>query len=170
MKSLIVLFLLSTVFTSSFSYAENLPQYSKIFTLERTLNTNQVVYEANLLNQNYPIHPYWVMRAQDGHFEELNRIERNRAYGVEIIKQSSSEVKFAIVSFRSLPVTVRLDPVNQLPYASITLSSGEKILKDIYLTVSGGLIPNVSKIDISYQETNDGPVLHEAFDPASTGN
>ena len=165
MKKYLKFCLFGLLATSIFSYSYASPGYSKIFTLERTLNSNQVVYEANLSSVDYPIHPYWNMRAEDGHTEELNRIERNRAYGVEIIKQSATEVDFAIVAFRSHPVKVRLDAVSKTPYATITLSSGEKILTDIYLTVTGSIFPSVSKIEISYQNAKDGPVLHESFDP-----
>ena len=150
---------------SSFSYADNFSSFSKLFTLERTLNANQVVYEADLSDRNEPIHPYWNMLAEDGHTEELSRIERSRAYGTEIIEQTPDELKFVIVSFRSHPLTVRIDPETQLPYATIALSGGEKILKNIFLTVVGGIFPKVLKIDVSYQDAKDSQILHEFIDP-----
>ena len=164
----IVLFALSIgALVSHGSWAQSGPEYFKLFTLERTLNANQVVYEVNPSNTTNPIHAYWVMLAQDGHLEELTRLERNKAYGTEVISQADGEIKFILKAFSGHPITVRTDPETKIPYAVITLASGEKILKDIYLTLSGGLIPGVKKVDLYYQDDKDGPTLHETIDPNS---
>ena len=154
---------LGIILSSNYSHASG---YSKIFTLERTLNTNQVVYEVDLSNTDNPVHPYWIMLAEDGHTEELNRIEKSRAYGTEVIEQTPSELKFEIVSFRSHPISVKVDPETLTPYATMILSGGEKILNDVFLTATGGIFPKVIKIDISYQDVKNGPILKESIDPS----
>jgi hypothetical protein len=59
-----------------------------LFTVERNLNANVVVYEAvrgadGTLDPKRPIRVYWLMKAEDGRELGLNFFERIRAYGVE---------------------------------------------------------------------------------------
>lgn len=70
-----------------------------------------------------------------------------------------------IKAFRSHPITVRVDAATQALYAVLTLDTGEKILKNIFLRLGGGIVPSVKMIDVYYQDTLDGPILHEEYNP-----
>jgi hypothetical protein len=57
-----------------------------LFVIERSLNANVVHYDARLapdgkLDPKQPIVAYWIMAAEDGRRQELNLIERLKAYG-----------------------------------------------------------------------------------------
>lgn len=59
-----------------------------LFTVERNVNANVVVYEAvrgadGRLDAKKPVRAYWLMKAEDGRELGLNFFERIRAYGVE---------------------------------------------------------------------------------------
>ena len=163
-KLLGILTVFGTVVSLS-SFAQSAPGYTKLFTLERSNNKNQVVYEVNPANTNNPVHAYRIMLEDDGHTEELTRLERNRAYGTTVVSQSNTEIVFTIKAFQSHPLTVKFDPDTKVPYATIALPDGDKILKDIFLTLTGGLIPGVRLVDIYYENQKDGPLLKETFDP-----
>jgi hypothetical protein len=68
-----------------------------LFIIERSKNRNVVHYEAQL-SQDGKLHPqgpvivYWIMLAEDGRREPLNRIERHVAYGFEIEPDRSRRV------------------------------------------------------------------------------
>jgi hypothetical protein len=156
---------LALFLTASRSQAGNLPGYTTLFTLERTSNTNQVVYEANLDNSDNPIHAYWIMRAQDGHTEELTSTERTRVYGTKLISATPEVAQFSIVSFQSRPITVRLDPTTHAPYATMNMNHQDRILIDFFLNLGGFLIPHVNSVDLTYEDTLDGPALHDTFNP-----
>src|SRR5688572_642291 len=60
-----------------------------LFFIERNKNANIVVYEANLaadglFDAKNPVHAYWLMKAEKGQREELNKIEREMAYGYSV--------------------------------------------------------------------------------------
>jgi len=60
-----------------------------LFRVARSTNANVVLYEARLrnggtLDEDEPVHPVWVMLAEDGRREELNFLERAMAYGVDV--------------------------------------------------------------------------------------
>jgi hypothetical protein len=136
-----------------------------IFTLERTTNANQVVYE---LRDDGSIHPYWRMLAQDGHTEELTALERAEAYGVQIVGRSAGQVEFSVKALPSYPITVLTTPPAGQPYGTIRLMGEDRAIKRIYLHVSGGLFPKVSSIDIEAQNGDSGPMLY--FDLAKSGS
>ena len=59
-----------------------------LFTVERNLNANVVVYEAvrgadGRFDAKKPVRVFWLMKAEDGRELGLNFFERIRAYGVE---------------------------------------------------------------------------------------
>ena len=58
-----------------------------LFVIERTINANVVHYDAKLkngkLDPQQPVVAYWVM-GEDGHHQELNLLERLKAYGFSI--------------------------------------------------------------------------------------
>ncbi|MBI9065580.1 MAG: DUF4833 domain-containing protein, partial [Marinilabiliaceae bacterium] len=58
-----------------------------LFYIQRSLNENTVIYEANfddqgLLNKAHPIKVYWILYEEEGAVEELSYLERKFAYGV----------------------------------------------------------------------------------------
>ncbi len=62
--------------------------YVPLFVIERNVNANVVHYDAKLkdgkLDPLQPVIAYWVMAAENGRRQELNLLERFRAYGFEV--------------------------------------------------------------------------------------
>ena len=102
----IVLFLLLTV---SFAAAAG-EAYVPLFVIERSVNGNVVHYDARLkdgkLDAANPVIAYWVM-SEDGHRQELNLLERLKAYGFEIHPGKDSEsFRMTIVSDKKKEIRV----------------------------------------------------------------
>jgi hypothetical protein len=130
-----------------------------LFTLERSQNANQVVYELKpsvAAGAPYLIHPYWRMLAQDGHTEELTGMERG-VYGVQVSVDTADSVVFALKALTSYRLAVAPNPPAGAPHAVIQLANQAWILKRIYLHLSGGLIPGVNAVDLEVQSSDGAP-------------
>jgi hypothetical protein len=91
MKSLLVLLLVSIG-------TPGLPDdsYQSIFIIERSTNANVIHYDAKIgkdgaFDPKEPVVAYWVMVAEGGGRQELSKLEKSRAYGFTIRKDSSGE-------------------------------------------------------------------------------
>lgn len=66
-----------------------------LFVIERSLNSNVVHYDARLkdgkLDPQQPVVAYWVM-GEDGRHQELNFLEKLKAYGFSIFPDKQAEV------------------------------------------------------------------------------
>jgi hypothetical protein len=72
-----------------------------LFYIERNLNSNRVVYEANFdedgkLHSKHPINTHWIMNEKNGESESLNYVEKKMAYGVECTLEKNSKVKYHV--------------------------------------------------------------------------
>ena len=81
-----------------------------LFTIERSVNGNVVHYDARLrdgkLDPQQPVVAYWVM-GQDGHHQELNFLEKLKAYGFSILPDKQPEVfRMTLVSDKKKEIRV----------------------------------------------------------------
>ncbi len=72
-----------------------------LFYIQRNLNQNIVVYEANFdangqLNSQHPITPYWIMLEEHGKHEALNFVEKKKAYGVKCIPLETDTLQYEV--------------------------------------------------------------------------
>ncbi len=131
-----------------------LAESSPLFTLERSTNTNQVVYEmiheGCVPNPKTPIHPYWVMNTKKGTREELTGIEKRRAYGVKILSTAKDKVVFSLKAVSKKSLTGKCLPGESNPVAVTLIQGKESILKTVYVKTEGpGIIPRVVSITLS---------------------
>lgn len=134
--------LLSGLFLASIAQGA----YEPAFILERSTNANRLVYEADLAKPA-PIHPYWEMRAQDGHPEELNSFERNNVYGTKILARDEN-VSFEFKGLPGIPVTLTMEDGH--PRAKMFLNGEQRRVIRIFLELSGAVFPKVISIAIEH--------------------
>src|ERR1051326_2975496 len=69
--------------------------YLPLFQIERSLNANVVHYDAKVTNGHLdpkqPVIAYWIMATENGRRQELNLLERARAYGFTTQRESSDD-------------------------------------------------------------------------------
>ena len=85
--------------------------YVPLFTIERNTNANVVHYEARLkdgkIDPHEPVVAYWIMAAEDGRRQELNLIEKIKAYGFSIHPDGVPETyRMVIVSDKKKEIRV----------------------------------------------------------------
>ena len=85
-----------------------------LFTIEKNTNANRVHYDAHLTNGKFdakqPVVAYWIMAAEDGRRQELNFLERAKAYGFSIRPDSvPNSYRLTVVSDKKKEIRVYLD-------------------------------------------------------------
>src|ERR1700676_1957140 len=85
--SVIILFHATQIFAQdSLKFPTPMGNPNQLFFLQRTQNTNTVIYELNMKNgvvdSAEPVHIFWICYAEKSQKEELNEIQRKRAYGL----------------------------------------------------------------------------------------
>ncbi len=89
------------------------PHPDMMFYLQRTPNTNTIVYGLNFdkedrLNAAAPIRVYWIRYTEPGHpVRDLNYIQRTFAYGVKTKQTGKDTWELKIVAYDKLPLMLR---------------------------------------------------------------
>jgi len=124
----------------------------ELFRVTRNTNANVVVYEVRLappgrVDANDPLHPVWIMLAEDGHREELNFIESAMAYGVELQPQDGDGPP--AVAIRAMPeLPIRIEMEAGCPVARTRIAGLDAVLRRVVVEASGGLLPTVAHLDL----------------------
>lgn len=143
------------------------PCSQPVFVVTRSLNQNELVYQANLTPDGFhprvPFQVYWIMKTRGGTREELTNLERNRAYGIRFLETGAHEVRFSVKALEG--VVFRADevetPAGTLVRVFTTLDGDEIAVERIFLTTEGSLMPKVHHIDFSGTSTaSHEPVVH----------
>lgn len=85
-----------------------------LFTIEKSSNANRVQYDARLkpdghIDPKQPIVAYWVMAAEDGRRQELNILERVKAYGFTLRQDGLDSYRLRVVSHPNKEIHVFRD-------------------------------------------------------------
>ncbi len=146
------------------------PCSTELFRVTRNTNANVVVYEARLvppgrIDANDPLHPVWIMLAEDGHREELNLIESAMAYGVELQPQDADGVP--VVAIRAMPeLSIRVEMEAGCPVARTRIAGRDAVLRRVVVEASGGLFPQVAHLDLVGLVRGAGVEVRERIVPS----
>jgi len=132
-----------------------------LFIIERSKNANVVHYDAQLsadgnLDPNEPVIAYWVLLAEDGRREELNWIEKKKAYGFHIKPDPSvNGYKMTVVAVPQGQITVRKD--GDTVRAELVIDGRPAVLEKIYINATDGLLgPKVHYIELYGKDLKTG--------------
>jgi len=158
---------LATLVISHTSFAQ---RKVSLFFIERSKNANIVQYDANLASDGLfdgrsPVSAYWIMKAEDGHREELNRIERELAYGFSArVVEDRRSVWLTLVASKQRPVRLILGDDGVV--RSETQIAGRKAyLTKIYVKASEGVMPKVEYIELFGRDPKTGAAVYERKTP-----
>jgi len=142
------------------------PISRRLFVIERSTNSNSVVYDANvvagkLLNSARPVDAYWIMRERGSRREELTYIEKSRAYGFDIEQvREGSHYRMAIRSFRDRLISVILE--KDRPRAVMEINGRRGYLSRIFIaTADSALFPAVDHVILFGVDAVSGESLRE---------
>ena len=141
-----------------------------LFIIERSKNANVVHYDARLtadgkLDPKEPVIAYWVMRAEDGHREELTWMEKEKGYGFDIKPDPSVEgYKMSLMAAPGQQITVK--KAGDAIRAEVVISGRQAILEKIYIDASDGLTgPKVHYIMLYGKDLKTGGKLSQKIVP-----
>jgi hypothetical protein len=174
MKKVIWCFIVFAVTAVSFSSVSCVKQNEKkpdpapaqkktqpLFIIERSKNANVVHYDARLtaageIDPNEPVIAYWVMLVTDGHREELNWIEKKKAYGFSIKPDPSvNGYKMTVVAIPQGQITVKKN--GDAIRAELVINGRPAVLEKIYINASDGLLgPKVHYIELHGKDIKTG--------------
>lgn len=142
---------------------------NQLFYLQRTPNSNTVVYEVNLksngkLNEEDPIHVFWIRYPEGGIRKELSFIQRHFAYGVkaELMKDGRYNLTFAAYKKKSL--YMMYSPTDKKYHVFTTLGNKNAILNRVFIQIDPGgsfWAPNVRYIEMKGKELSTGNEITE---------
>ena len=140
-----------------------------LFVIERSTNKNIVHYDAQLtaqgrLDPEKPVVVYWEMKEKGGTLQDLNGIERRRAYGfkAEPAKEDGS-ITIRLVPQKERPI--RLWIRDGKPIAETEISGKKASLKKLFIQTSGkGLIPKVTYMELFGEELAFAQPISEKID------
>ncbi|MBS1586904.1 MAG: DUF4833 domain-containing protein [Bacteroidetes bacterium] len=142
-----------------------------MFYVQRTPNTNTIVYDLNYANSgtldnDNPIHVYWIRYQEGGVKKELNYIQRKFAYGLHVKKVNDIDYELRFVSYSKHPMYLRKATDGKY-YVFTDILKKQAVLKRIYLKIDGGTFwsPNVLYIELKGYEASTGKEIVERIKP-----
>jgi len=145
------------------------PCPAHLFTIERSKNANLVVYDARLtasgeLDPKNPVVVYWLLNAQDGRREELNRVERQRAYGFDIEPGKDPDTYvLRLKAGKKRPIGVAMR--DGCPVALGTIGGRPSVLERIFVKEKEGMTLKVDSVDFFGRDSADGRPVTETLVP-----
>ena len=138
--------------------------------IERSKNRNVLHYDARLdqngkLDPKEPVIAYWIMLAEDGRREELNWLERHKAYGFSIHEDRDGQTyHMTLVAYEERDVKVFQE--GEKVRAEIAIAMRASYLERIYIdSTEGALSPKVNYIELFGQDVKNGERRYEKIVP-----
>ncbi|MBL0359013.1 MAG: DUF4833 domain-containing protein [Chitinophagaceae bacterium] len=156
------LFILALVFSLAVfamvqpaGYPSPPPHTNQLFYLQRTHNTNTIVYDLNYengrLHTDEPIHAYWIRYQEKGQKEELSYIQRKFAYGVKSRKITDKEYELNIVAYKKMKMYLKHGADGKF-HVFTNINKKPSILTSIYLEMKKGgsfWSPDIEYVDVT---------------------
>ena len=140
-----------------------------LFVIERSKDSNQVLYKINLknggLNTEEPIEVCWLKREERNQKEPLSWIQKKYAYGVNILSSDSEMAVFQFVSYKKQDFIVKKDGAGF--FRVFTEMNHKKIqVKKIFVQITGGSFwsPKIPRIDLMGIELNTNKAIIETLE------
>ncbi|WP_347156856.1 DUF4833 domain-containing protein [Pontibacter chitinilyticus] len=138
-----------------------------LFYVQRDPNANTVIYQLNQteqggLNEQEPVHIFWIRYADKGERKELNYIQRKFAYGLKYKKIGKDSYELEFVSYPKLPLYLRKAADGKY-HVYATINQKQAILDRIFVRIQGGTfwVPNVLYVELKGKDATTGKVVIE---------
>lgn len=159
-------------FTSTVTESETIPalrpefktpdEPNQLFYVQRSPNSNTVIYAAKLDAQGNPqdVEAFWRKFNIDGSKQPLNFIERAMAYGVKM-QSRKAPITFTIAALPERKLALGVDAQHH-PQALMQIGTHTVKVAYVYLqVVEGGLMPSVPSLDVMGTDIASGKAIHE---------
>lgn len=172
--------LLASVFFSAFSLfaQEDYPTppdgKNRLFYVQRTGNTNTIMYDANVSGEktfkaSEPVNIYWLRYADGGGAQGLSYLQRALAYGMKSKKiAGTNDYEIHFVSYSKKKMRLAFDDKG-VPYALIEVNGRKMKLNRIFVKIDKKttftLAPKVEYVEFWGKDPNSGAAVYEKFIP-----
>lgn len=154
-------------FLDSFPVPSGIP--NQLFYLQRTPNTNTIVYELNLgangkINPDEPIHVFWIRYPEGGVHKELNYIQKHFAYGVDADLMNDGRYKLTFAAYKKRNFYLAFAPRDNKYHVYGMVANKVAMLIRVFIQINPGgtfWAPNVRYIDIKGREVATGKEITE---------
>lgn len=144
--------------------------YQPLFIIERSTNANVIHYDAKIgkdgtFDRKEPVVAYWVMLAKDGRRQKLSALEKSRAYGFTIRRDSSGQSYWMTLVSQKLRVIHIYQEGGKV--RAVTLVGGhEAYLRKIYVkTRKSGLLRTADYFELFGEDLATGQDCYEKATP-----
>ena len=138
----------------------------QLFYLQRTPNTNTIVYELNykngIIDAENPVEGFWIRYQENGQREELSFIQKKFAYGLKTRKISENQYELSFVSYKKYKLELKLGADKKF-YVYTNINKKSAILTSIFIKINGGSFwsPNIEYVEIFGIEPNSNLIVKE---------
>lgn len=146
---------------------------NSLFYIQRSNNTNAIVYETNLkkdgtINEEEPVKIYWLRYTSDSTMEDLNYIQRKYAYGINSHPIQDQKNKFVLqfVSYSKKNIYLMQKP-NGKYAAYVTINGKPAELKHVWIQLNGGTFwfPTIEYVELTGKDPATQQTVSERFKP-----
>ncbi len=146
---------------------------NQLFYLQRTSNTNTIVCELNLnskgqLDEDNPVHVYWIRYPEGGMKKELSYIQRIFAYGIKARLQENGSYKLHFVSYKKQALHLMRSPKDNRYHVYAAINQKLVVLNRIFVRIDPGgsfWAPNVIYMELKGKDEANGKEMTERFKP-----
>jgi hypothetical protein len=142
----------------------------QLFFLQRSQNTNTIVYELNIkngvLDSVAPVHIFWICYAEKSQKEELTALQRQHAYGLMPTYISKDHYELRFLANKKKVLQLMKGPDHHF-HVYDQIDGKRAILSSIYLQINGGSLfsPHIDYILIKGSDAETGAALIEKTKP-----
>ena len=146
---------------------------NSLFYVQRSNNTNTIVYDANIkkdgtLLEEEPVKVYWIRYGEDSAITELNYIQRKYAYGIVAHMMTDQKNKYVLqfVSYAKKSLYLMAKP-NGKYAAYMTINGKPAELKKVWIQLNGGTFwfPTIEYIELIGKDPATQQNVTERFKP-----
>ena len=150
------------------------PSDKLLFYVQRTPNTNTIVYELNTEKdgtpkKDNPIHIYWIRYTEGGEKVELNYVQRTFAYGLhhKLLDETKHTYKLNFVSYGKKDIHLARSSHDKRYHAYLQIGHKNIELSRIYVQIEGGSfwLPKVPYIEVQGRDAATGQYVKEKIHP-----
>lgn len=145
-----------------------------LFYVQRTPNTNTIMYELNMkdgvVNDDNPVHVYWIRYAEGGKTAELSFIQRKFAYGVKVSKVATEKYRLLFAAYDKIPFYLMKSTAG-IFHTYVELDGRMIVLNRLYIRIDPGgtfWAPNVKYVEFKGIEVATGKEVIKRINPKWT--
>jgi len=141
------------------------------FYVQRTPNINTIMYDVNMKNgvvdDNNPVHVYWIRYTEGGVKQELSFIQRKFAYGVKVSKVGTEKYKLLFAAYDKIPFYL-MKSTSGIFHTYVELDGKMMVLNRIYIRIDPGgtfWAPNVKYVEFKVTDIATGKTVFQRINP-----